>query len=112
MENGSVTAFGTPWNGKEGWGVNKSAPLGGICFLERGSTNAIRKATDEEILTKIAHQLYLRGTRTSVDLQLQLLNRLISAVPYYVLSCTVSPEAAELAYRTMKRNKEEFEYEN
>lgn len=111
-ENGSVTAFGTPWNGKEGWGVNKSAPLGGICFLERGEKNAIRKATDEEILTKIAHQLYLRGTRTSVDLQLQLLNRLISAVPYYVLSCTVSPEAAELAYCTMKRNKEEFEYEN
>ena len=107
-EDGSVTAYGTPWNGKEGWGINASAPLGGICFLERGSKNEIRKATDEEILTRIAHQLYLRGTRTSVDLQLQLLNKLISAVPYYVLSCTISPEAAHLAYNTMKRKKEEF----
>ena len=107
-EDGSVTAFGTPWNGKEGWGVNASAPLGGICFLERGKTNAIRKAADEEVITKIAHQLYLRGTRTSVDLQLQLLDRLVTAVPYYVLSCTISPEAATLAYNTMKRNKEEF----
>lgn len=107
-EDGSVTAFGTPWKGKEGWGINASAPLGGICFLERGEANAIRKATDDEIITKIAHQLYLRGTRTSVDLQLQLLDRLVSAVPYYVLSCTVSTEAAQLAYQTMKRSKEEF----
>ena len=107
-EDGSVTAYGTPWNGKEGWGINASSTLGAICFLERGSENKIRKATDEEILTRIAHQLYLRGTKASVDLQLQLLNRLVSAVPYYVLACTISPEAAQLAYNTMKRKKEEF----
>ena len=64
------------------------------------------------VLSDLAHQLYLRGTRTSVDLQLQLLNRLVSAVPYYVLSCNISPEAARLAYHTMKRSKEEFEHAN
>ncbi|MBQ7172571.1 MAG: hypothetical protein IJR88_00405 [Clostridia bacterium] len=106
--DGSVTAFGTPWCGKEGWGINSSAPLGAICFLERGTENKIRRATEEEVLSKIAHQLYLRGTRTTIDLQLQLLNRLVSALPYYVLSCTISEEAAKLAYTTMKRNKEEF----
>ena len=111
-ENGSVTAYGTPWNGKEGWGINAKAPLGGVCFLERGEENAIRKATEEEILAKIPHQLYLRGTRTSVDLQLQLLNRFVTAVPYYILSCTISEEAARVAYAAMKRNKEEFEHED
>ena len=111
-DNRSITAFGTPWNGKEGWGVNGSAPLGGVCFLERGSENKIRPATEEEILSRLAHQLYLRGTRTSVNLRLQILDKLISAVPYYVLSCTISDEAARLAYETMKRRKEEFFHAN
>ena len=35
-EDGSITAFGTPWNGKENWGENISAPLQGVCFIERG----------------------------------------------------------------------------
>ncbi|MBT1173184.1 hypothetical protein JS528_07430 [Bifidobacterium sp. MA2] len=30
-----VVAYGTPWAGKEGWQRNVSAPLGGICVVER-----------------------------------------------------------------------------
>ena len=104
-EDGSLTAFGTPWNGKENWGENISAPLAAICFIERGERNAIRVAEDEEVLLRIVHQLYLRGGKASVEKRLLLMDALVRAVPYYVLSCTISDEAAHLAYSTMRKIK-------
>ncbi len=105
-EDGSLTAFGTPWNGKENWGENISAPLAGICFLERGAENSIRRAGEEEVLSRVAHQLYLRGARNSVVLRLQLMDAMLRAVPFYVLQCNISDEAALVAYRAMKRSEE------
>lgn len=102
-EDGSVTAFGTPWNGKENWGENIRAPLAAICFLERGEVNAIRRAREEEILPRMMHQFYLRGERGSVERRLALLDALIGAVPYFVLSCTISDEAAHVSYEAMRR---------
>ena len=101
--DGSVTAYGTPWNGKENWGYNGSAPLCGVCFIERGQTNAIRPATEDETVSRLMHQLYLRGSRGSVNRQLALMDALVRAVPYYVLSCTISDEAARICYAAMRR---------
>ncbi|MBR2926759.1 MAG: hypothetical protein IKC31_04205 [Clostridia bacterium] len=103
-EDGSLTAFGTPWNGKENWGENRSAPLAAICFLERGEVNEIRSAAEDEVLSRLVHQLYLRGDRDSVILRLQLLDAMLRAVPFYVLHCNISDEAALVAYRAMKKN--------
>lgn len=36
-----VTAYGTPWAGKEGWQKNVSVPLSAVCLLKRGLTNKI-----------------------------------------------------------------------
>ena len=105
-DDGSVTACGTPWNGKENWGENISAPLAGICFLERGLKNTIRPAGEEEIIPRLSHQLYLRGSRESVNRRLLMMDALVSAVPYYVLACTISDEAALLSYQTMSGTKE------
>ena len=102
--DGSLTVFGTPWNGKENWGERISAPLAAICFIERGETNRIRLATETETVQRLAHQLYLRGNRALVSRQLALMDGLVRAVPYYVLSCTVSDEAALLAWNTMRKS--------
>ena len=101
-ESGGITAFGTPWNGKENWGENISAPLRAICFIERGEVNAIRPATQEDAIGRLVHQLYLRGERASVNRQLMLMDALVRAVPFYILSCTISDEAAKIAYDAMK----------
>ena len=101
--DGSLTVFGTPWNGKENWGENISAPLAAVCFIERGSTNVICKTEETEIISRLLHQLYLRGNREAVGLQLKLMDALVRAVPYYTLSCTVSDEAALLAWKTMQK---------
>lgn len=100
--DGSVTAFGTPWNGKENWGENARAPLRAVCFIERGERNAIAPAEQSDAIGRLVHQLYLRGARESVNKQLVLMDALVRAVPFYVLSCTISDEAAKLAYETMK----------
>ncbi|MBQ8432140.1 MAG: hypothetical protein IJX28_04575 [Clostridia bacterium] len=100
--DGSFTVHGTPWNGKEDWGMNLSAPVAGICFLERGEKNAIRPATPEETLNRLMHQLYLRGGRASVNQRLIMMNAMLESLPFYVLSCTISDEAAHLAYNTMR----------
>ncbi len=103
-EDGSITAFGTPWNGKEDWGERISARLAAVCFIERGERNEIRSATEEETLERLMHQLYLRGARESVNTGLMLLNALLGAVPFYVLRCTIADEAAHVAYNAMKRS--------
>ena len=103
-KDGSFTVFGTPWNGKENWGENRSATLAGICFIERGEENRIRPATDEEILERLMHQLYLRGERTSVIQQLALMDALVKNARFWVLSCNISDEAAHVAYEAMRKN--------
>lgn len=102
--DGSLTAFGTPWNGKENWGENISAPLAAICFIERGAQNAIVPAAEDDVINRLMHQLYLRGSRQSINQQLMLMDALVKAVPYYVLSCNISDEAALLAWNTMRRS--------
>lgn len=102
-EDGSLTVFGTPWNGKENWGVNASAPLAAICFIERGAENRIEPAEEGDAIARLMHQLYLRGTRESINRQLFLMDALVRAVPYYVLHCNISDEAALIAYQTMRR---------
>ena len=102
-EDGSLTAFGTPWNGKENWGENISAPLAVICFIERGVENSICRADEDDVVNRLMHQLYLRGSRQSVTQQLILMDALVRAVPYYVLHCNISDEAALLAWNMMKK---------
>lgn len=102
-EDGSLTVFGTPWNGKENWGENISAPLAAVCFIERGAENRIFPAQESNVIARLTHQLYLRGSRQSVTQQLILMDALVRAVPYYVLECNISDEAALLAWNTMRK---------
>ena len=102
-EDGSITAFGTPWNGKENWGENISAPLAAVCFIERGEKNSVSPAEEGDVLNRLVHQLYLRGSRESINRQLFLMDALVRAVPYYVITCTISDEAALLAWNTVRK---------
>lgn len=99
--DGSVTACATPWNGKENWCTPIDVPLAGVCFLERGEVNRIRRAEAEEVLPRMFEQLYLKGDRVSVDERLCLLDAMLSSTQFYILECTISDEAARLAYQTM-----------
>ncbi|MBQ8173771.1 MAG: hypothetical protein IJ009_00040 [Clostridia bacterium] len=104
-EGGGFTAYGTPWCGKEGWHENRSAPLCGICFLERSQENYIRPLAPGDALDRIFSQLLRPKTRHEADMTLTLTDRLLREVPMWVLGCNISHEAAELSFRTLTAKK-------
>ena len=97
-----LRAYGTPWCGKEGWGRNASAPLAGICFLHRDTENNIRRLSYEAAVDLVFSQLLQPATPEGMAETLRLADLLIRGVPIYDLGCTISEEAARMAYEAMK----------
>lgn len=99
--NGVPTAFGTPWNGKEGRGENISAPLAGICFLVRSETPSIRKVDAKEGLFRVLSASHRPKARTLDNNFYRCIERIVETVPMYELSCDISESAARLSFETM-----------
>ena len=98
LRQNSVWAFGSPWTGKHGIGTNISAPLKGICFLQRGTENIIQKADPQKWLPELIHQCFLPEER-----YLPLVSRLAQSIPLWEMTCTKDPQAAAIAYESMSR---------
>lgn len=93
--------FGTPWCGKDGINKNIKVPLGGICFLERGPENRIRKLTPLEAVPRLINQTVLTEDKDEMNLLLDSLDKLIRKIPIYLLECTPTTDAAKLSSETM-----------
>lgn len=100
---GRLTAFGTPWQGKEGWGSNTSAPLAALCFLERGDENKIEPIGNEEAVQRLCPQILMPTERDSALRFLELLDQTVRKIPAYLLHCNTGPEAAHVALAGMKK---------
>ena len=101
-----LRAYGTPWCGKEGWETNASVPVVAICFLERGRKNKIQPLDPKDALMRIFQQILTPNDLETVDALFPLLERTLTQTPCYVLSCNISEEAAEVAYRAMSGSKQ------
>lgn len=99
-------AFGTPWCGKERFSQNASAPLVGISFLQRAEQNSIRALSDAEALRRLYYQIKMPTEQGQTLRFLELLDTLCARVPFYLLNCNMSPEAALVAYHGMQRGEE------
>lgn len=108
IENGVVTAYGTPWAGKENLRTNDSAPLKAICILKRGKQNKIYKVNPREHFATLLNQIYLPKNEQSARKNLELFSRLISLVPLYVLECDISEAAVKTSFEALTGEK----YEN
>jgi len=102
FQDGKVYAYGTPWNGKEGYGTNGRVELAGVCFLTRGEDNTICRIPAEQAVPLLFSQIMVFD---SADLakQMVLVDQFLSKVPSYLLRCNMDPEAAEVAYRGMSK---------
>ena len=100
--DGAVYGYGTPWCGKEGYNINTSVKLCGICFIERADENSITELDADSALLRVLSQVMIAD---SADLgkQLELVDRLLNTVPTYLLKCNMNPEAANVAYNGMKK---------
>lgn len=95
------TIYGSPWAGKENWHRNCSAPLAGICFVQRGTTNSICKYEPAECLPLLFKQIYLPSDTTAAGLTLELMDALIKKVPLYLLTCDISEDAVKCSFEGM-----------
>ena len=93
---------GTPWRGKERLGCPGELPLQGICLLGRGAENRIRPAGVQELVNFLMKQTYPPKVPRHMLRFLELLDRCCRSVPVWAMDCTISQEAAELAWETMK----------
>lgn len=101
VEEGHVTAYGSPWRGKEGLGCNMSAPVEAICSISQGTENVIREATPEEMYPIFYEQSLRPFDKEGTENYLHTLDVLTRSVRLYKLECDMSLEAARLSYETM-----------
>ena len=100
---GEFVAYGTPYCGKENWGQNTSVPLRAVCFIERCEPDEpdclSRLEDDGEIVARIMNQILMSHDPALAVRQLDLLDRLVNSVPFYVLRCTPTPAAFDAAFQ-------------
>ena len=101
FSNNQFVAYGTPWMGKEGLGDKTKAPLCGLCFLEQAKENSIQRLTPSETSSRLFSQILLPEEEESVIATLDLVDKMISSVPAYLLRCTISEEAVKFAYEAL-----------
>ncbi len=103
LEYGKVgfIAHGTPWKGKEGWGTKRSAPLCGLCFLEQAPTNSIQTLTPAQASKRIFSQVLLPQDEKNAVATLELIDRLVTDTPAYLLQCDISKQAVKLAVEAL-----------
>lgn len=97
-----VIVHGSPWNGKHRLGQNISVPLKAICILNRGEVNCITSISAREALPMLMQQSQRPMDRRKLPKYLDLLDKLSSRVDFYRMHCNMDPEAAVMAYETMR----------
>ncbi len=96
--DGRLRAYGTPWNGKERWGENTSAPLKGLCLLERGKHNEIYPIDPFEKLSELVTHFHLVDVgQVNVLKLVELIDRMLEQTQVYRLNCTNDISAAKTA---------------
>lgn len=95
--DGKFYACGTPWCGKENFGENAVSPIVAFCFIERSENNFIEKISQDEILSRIFHQLFVPQDMPMQDKFFALLDDFLAQTPAFLLRCNMEDEAAHVA---------------
>ena len=93
----NVIVYGTPWQGKENYGSNINAPLGGIFLLHRASENSVKKATVKESLPFLFSQTLRPYEKDNMIKLFDLLEYIVENIPIYNLNCNMEKQALETA---------------
>lgn len=98
----TITAYGTPYNGKHRLGTNISVPLKAICILTRSADNHIELITRKQAYTMLLQQVYRPADMLKMAKTLELVDRLADSVKLYRLGCNMDISAAQVAYEGMQ----------
>ncbi len=97
-----LMVYGTPWDGKHRLSHNIAVPLKGICFLQQGTVNQIRALTVSEAFRCSLNQIYRPEDEAVMRQVLTVTQTLVSRVPMYMLSCTISEAAVQMSLEALK----------
>lgn len=106
-EDGKWYAYGTPWSGKTDQNINTKVPLAGICVLGRGQENQIAPYGGTGAVHDILEQTARSANAGFMVKLLELLDKLVTAVPVWKLECNMDPQAAWVSYEAMSGNRKE-----
>ena len=96
-----ATVYSSPWAGKEGWSTNSFADIGGICLIRRGKENRIRRIAPSEYFDELMYQVYIPKNSEAMLKTLELMDALAKTVPFYLLECDISDDAARTSFEAM-----------
>lgn len=99
--DGVPYAFGTPWRGKENYGVNESLPLSAIALLERGEKNSAKEIPSKDGAMGLMSQIYIPKNPSAVALTMRVADGISRSVRFVKLKCNMEPEAAIVAAKAM-----------
>ncbi|MCC8029586.1 MAG: hypothetical protein LIO75_07315 [Lachnospiraceae bacterium] len=107
IENGSITAWDTPWCGKEGWNRKHSARMAAICFIRRteDGKNRIRGVEPDEAISLMLRQMFHPYEPEATGLMLDLFGRMIESLPLYLLECDISEDAVRCSFEALTGEK-------
>ena len=95
--DGTLTAYGTPWAGKEGWSRNVGRPLKAVVFLERGKEDRIVPLSPADAALPVMNQILLESDPETVAETLALADRMLGTVGLFRLACTPDVGSALVA---------------
>ena len=99
-------ACGTPWSGKTDLNRPDCVPLAGVCFLSRGEENSIRPFGGAEAIHALLEQTVRPADPALADRLLSVLDKLLTHVKIWSLTCNMEPDAARLSYGVMSGERE------
>ena len=99
--DGVVYAAGTPWRGKEGYGIPEMLPLAAVAFIDRAEEPSATEITTSEALMRFASQIYVPNEPRAAALSLSVLNKIISGVKLFDVKANMKPESAEISFAAL-----------
>ena len=98
-----VLACGAPWSGKHGLDSNITVPLAGICILERGSENRIRRISPADAMPRLLHEACCPRDGEKAEEFHALVAALAEKTALWRMECTKDPQAAAVAFEAMSQ---------
>jgi hypothetical protein len=100
--DGTPYAAGTPWRGKENYGVNEMLPLRAIVFLDRGPINRVSEILPKDATVRLIKQVYLpQKSALSLTKTMRLSDKILSSVRLLHLECTKDEKSAEVSFNAL-----------
>lgn len=103
IKDGQVMACGSPWRGKENYGINEILPLEAICLLERDTYDHIEQIPYHTALATLIRQTYRPDNAALLMKSMKIIGDVAQSVRLYRLGCTMNPEAALVSSQAMIR---------